>query len=124
MRRHGDLWPMITDMENIRTAFHRAALHKNAHRGVDFLGYRHFNGYKLLRKSTTKRVRKRLAALPLLYKKEKMTFEQFRSSVASTYGWLKHANSHNLRVKIQLKELMNFVGEQQCINLANSRTPP
>ena len=81
--------------------------------GVDFLGYRHFVKYKLLRKSTTKRVRKRLAALPYLYEKKKLTFEQFRSSVASTYGWMKHANTHNLSVKIQLKELMKFVGEQQ-----------
>ncbi|MDR2475420.1 MAG: reverse transcriptase/maturase family protein [Bacteroidales bacterium] len=91
-------------------------------RGVDFLGYRHFNNYILLRKSTTKRVRKRLATLPGLYEKKKITFEQFRSSVASTYGWLKHANSHNLQVKIQLKELMKFVGEQQCRNLASLPT--
>jgi retron-type reverse transcriptase len=82
-------------------------------RGVDFLGYRHFGKFKLLRKSTTKRVRKRLAALPMLYEKKKITFEHLRSSVASTYGWMKHANSHNLQVSIQLKELMKFVGEQQ-----------
>ena len=82
-------------------------------RGVDFLGYRHFNNYKLLRKSTTKRVRKRLASLPRLYEKEQITFEQLRSSVASTYGWFKHANTHNLQVKLQFKELMEYVGEQQ-----------
>jgi retron-type reverse transcriptase len=33
-------------------------------RGVDFLGYRHFNRYTLLRKSTAKRVKKRIRALP------------------------------------------------------------
>jgi len=82
-------------------------------RGVDFLGYRHFDNYKLLRKSTTKRVRKRLTALPYLYEKKKITFEQFRSSVASTFGWFKHANTHNLQVNLQFKELMKYVGEQQ-----------
>jgi hypothetical protein len=80
-------------------------------RGVDFLGYRHFDNYKLLRKSTTKRVRKRLASLPKLYEKNKITAEQYRSSVASTWGWLKHANSHNLQVTLQLKELREKVGE-------------
>jgi len=81
-------------------------------RGVDFLGYRHFDNYKLLRKRTVKRVRKRLSALPYLYENKKITFEQFRSSVASTYGWFKHANSHNLQVKLQFQKLMKFVGEQ------------
>jgi retron-type reverse transcriptase len=81
--------------------------------GVDYLGYRHFDNYVLLRKSTTKRVRKRLALLPVLYEKNKITAEQYRSSVASTYGWLKHANTHNLQVKVQLNELMKKVGELQ-----------
>jgi hypothetical protein len=80
-------------------------------RGVDFLGYRHFNNYILLRKSTTKRVRKRLAMLPNLYEKKMITPEQYRSSVASTWGWLKHANTHNLRVTLQFNELMEKVGK-------------
>jgi len=79
-------------------------------RGVDFLGYRHFDNYILLRKSTVKRVRKRFASLPYLYEHKKITGEQFRSSVASTWGWLKHANSHNLRITLQFKELMEKVG--------------
>jgi retron-type reverse transcriptase len=77
--------------------------------GVDFLGYRHFDNYILLRKRTTKRVVKRLAALPKLYERGKITKEQYRSSVASTYGWLKRANTYNLRVKIQLDELKQKV---------------
>jgi hypothetical protein len=78
--------------------------------GVDFLGYRHFDNYILLRKRTVKRVRKRLAALPALYEKKRITAEQYRSSVASTWGWMKHANTHNLQVIIQLKELREKVG--------------
>jgi retron-type reverse transcriptase len=80
-------------------------------RGVDFLGYRHFDNYILLRKRTTKSVRKRLAALPKLYEKKKITAEKYRSSVASTWGWLKHANTHNLQVAIQFEELKKKVGE-------------
>jgi retron-type reverse transcriptase len=81
--------------------------------GVDFLGYRHFDNYILLRKSTAKRVCKRLIRLPILYGKNEITAEQYRSSVASTYGWLKHANTHNLQVKVKLNELMKKAGELQ-----------
>ena len=77
--------------------------------GVDFLGYRHFNNYILLRKSTTKRVRRRLSKLPKQYDAGQITAEQYRSSVGSTWGWLKHANSHNLMVALKYHELMQEV---------------
>jgi len=77
--------------------------------GVDFLGYRHFNNYILLRKSTTKRVRRRLGRLPKQYSTGQITAEHFRSSVGSTWGWLKHANSHNLMVILKFHELMKEV---------------
>lgn len=79
--------------------------------GIDFLGYRHFKKYILLRKSTSKRVRSRLAKLPDLLKSRKISLEQYRSSIASTYGWLKWANTHNLMLSIKLKELMEMPDE-------------
>ena len=77
--------------------------------GVDFLGYRHFDNYILLRKSTTKRVRRRLERLPKLYAEGRITAEQYRSSVGSSWGWLKHANTHNLIVALQFKDLLKEV---------------
>lgn len=76
--------------------------------GVDFLGYRHFRNYILLRKSTAKRVRKRLQRLPVMLEMGKITKEQFRSSVASTNGWLQWANTHNLKISLELKNLMEL----------------
>jgi hypothetical protein len=73
--------------------------------GVDFLGYRHFPNYILLRKSTAKRVQKRLTHLPYLLESGKITLEQYRSSIASTKGWLKWANTHNFKLSLQLEEL-------------------
>lgn len=74
--------------------------------GVDFLGYRHFpSGYVLLRKSTAKRVKQRLARLPGQLAKGKITPEQYRSSLASTRGWFKWANTHNLALALRLDEL-------------------
>jgi retron-type reverse transcriptase len=75
-------------------------------RGVDFLGYRHFRGYILVRKSTAKRVKKRLKRLPILLAKGKLTTEQYRSSLASTMGWLKWSNSYNLRQSMHIDTLM------------------
>jgi hypothetical protein len=78
-------------------------------RGVDFLGYRHFDNYILLRKSTAKRVRRRMLRLPLQYAQGRITAEQFRSSVGSTWGWLKHANTRNLMVKMDFEKLSREV---------------
>jgi RNA-directed DNA polymerase len=79
-------------------------------RGIDFLGYRHFRKYILLRKSTAKRVRKRLKILPYLLNKGVVTKDQYRSSLASTSGWLKWANSYNLRNKLCIGSLLKEVG--------------
>jgi len=77
--------------------------------GIDFLGYRHFNNYVLLRKSTTKRVKSRLEKLPKLFESGKITKDQFRSSVMSTWGWLKHANTHNLLIALKYRRLKKMV---------------
>lgn len=71
--------------------------------GVDFVGYRHFRGYVLLRKSTAKRMKKRLKSLPWLYKHKRINVDQYRSSIASFGGWLKWANTHNLQISIDLQ---------------------
>lgn len=73
--------------------------------GIDFLGYRHFRDHILLRKSTAKRVRRRLQKLPQLLREGKLSPEQFRSSIASTRGWLQWANTRNLSVSLHLAEL-------------------
>ena len=73
--------------------------------GVDFLGYRHFTSYILLRKSTSKRVKKRLPVILRKYQEGKMTQDRFRSCIESTYGWVQWANTYNFQLKIKLNEL-------------------
>ena len=70
--------------------------------GVDFLGYRHFPDKILLRKSTAKRVMKRIKALPKLLMTGEITFDQYKSSIASTKGWLQWANTYNLKLNLNL----------------------
>ena len=56
-------------------------------RGVDFLGYRFFDGYTLLRKQTVKNIRT----------KSKQGLNQQQK--ASYYGWLKHCDSYRFTEK-------------------------
>lgn len=73
--------------------------------GVDFLGYRHFPKYILLRKNTALRVKRRLENMPVKLEKGLITTNQLRSSIASTKGWLKWACTHNLTLSLKLDEL-------------------
>lgn len=73
--------------------------------GIDFVGYRHFPEYVLIRKSTAKRIKKRLRNLPGQLEIGDITPEQYRSIIASTLGWLKWSNSHNFRQSIGIDKM-------------------
>lgn len=68
-------------------------------RGVDFVGFRHFYGYKLLRKSTCKKFKKKM----LLIRKKKESGRMINYSEwcsGNSYnGWLKWCDSYRLRQK-------------------------
>jgi hypothetical protein len=81
-------------------------------RGVDFLGYRHFRDHILLRKSTAKRIKRRLRALPGLLDRGFIEPENARSVVGSIYGWLRWANTQNFQKTLKLKELTEMVNER------------
>ncbi len=83
--------------------------------GVDFLGYRHFSNYILLRKRTAKRVKARLRALPGLLASGRIGFERYRSSIASTMGWIKWANTHNLALAMDLETLWRSTHDAETI---------
>ena len=82
--------------------------------GVDFLGYRHFRRYVLLRKSTATRVMRRLSALPQRLLRRKISKESARSSLASTKGWMKWANTHNLKLALKIGEIESFLDKEEC----------
>ena len=73
--------------------------------GVDFLGYRHFRDYALLRKSSAVRIKRRLRMLPQLFYKGMLNKDQLRSSIASTTGWLKWCNSFNFVKTLNFQHL-------------------
>lgn len=70
-------------------------------RGIDFVGYKTFRKYKLLRKSTYKRMKTKCIKLE---KKSLLSFSDF-FSVNSYLGWIKWCNGHNLSEKYIIKLL-------------------
>lgn len=68
-------------------------------RGVDFVGYRHFFGYKLLRKTTCKRFKRKARDINKKYKKNNIISFTEYCSINSYKGWMMHCNSYRLRNK-------------------------
>lgn len=82
--------------------------------GVDFLGYRHFpDGKILVRKSTAKRMKKKIKALRWEIKHGVKTKESALSTVASIEGWLKWSKSYNLRQSLHLEELKEAIKDEK-----------
>lgn len=77
----------------------------NVKQGIDFVGYRHFNNYILVRKSTYKRQKQKIKELPLMYERGEITKDKMRSVIDSIYGWTKHANAYNFRQAIKIDEI-------------------
>jgi len=72
-------------------------------RGVDFLGYRFFHNYILLRKSIKKKFVKTIKKIIKNYNKLKWT--EIVNSIMSYYGWIKYGNCKNLQNKYFNKEI-------------------
>ena len=68
-------------------------------RGVDFVGYRTFLNFKLLRKSTCKQFKRQMLRIRRKVESGHQINYSEWCAINSYYGWLKHCNSHNLYVK-------------------------
>ncbi len=83
-------------------------------RGIDFLGYRHFpNGCILLRKATAKRMQKKVKAIPNQIRYGIKTNDQALSTVGSIEGWIKHANTYNLKKAMEMEKLKGEILNEQ-----------
>lgn len=81
-------------------------------RGVDYLGYRHFPKYILVRKRTARRIKHRIRHIAkCLDTYEKVNIERYRGQVDSAHGWLKYANTKNLRRSLNFESLRQRVHE-------------
>jgi len=78
-------------------------------RGVDYLGYRHFRDYVLVRKSTARRIMRKIRKMPELLESGKLAPAYCRSFLASVSGWLRWANTRNLRESLSLDRLTRHI---------------
>lgn len=84
--------------------------------GIDFLGYRHFSsGYILVRKTTAKRMKKRIRRLKWELAKKKITNDRALSVIGSISGWLKWANTYNLQKEVLLMNKFSDFAEEKFI---------
>ena len=67
--------------------------------GIDFVGYRHFREYTLLRKSTSKRLIRKMRDIQNKMERGEEFTESDYGSMNSYKGWLKWCNGHNLYIK-------------------------
>lgn len=80
-------------------------------RGIDFLGYRFFGNYILLRKSIVRRFKHKVIQVKGDYRK--MTMFQVVNGVMSYYGWLKYCSGLGLWKKYVDRE-MKFIMYNVC----------
>jgi len=81
-------------------------------RGIDFLGYRFFHNYTLLRKSTSIQFKKRMKQIK---KKHKLlTPINILSGIMSYWGWMKYANCYRLQKK-HVDDNIKQIANKVCI---------
>lgn len=80
-------------------------------RGLDFLGYRFFGDYRLLRKSTTKRFKNKMLKIR---NKDYINHGHY-TTINSYLGWLKWCNSYNLKQKY-IEPLRSKIQEYERVN--------
>lgn len=81
--------------------------------GLDFLGYRFFKNYVLLRKRTAIRTRRRLLKKTAQFKEDKISFNHYRSILASAKGWMQHASTYNFRQSIDFDGMCKTLNEKR-----------
>lgn len=110
--------------KNLKLKLSKCDLFKTS-RGVDFVGYRHFENYLLLRKSTAKRIKKKIPIVYQKYQKGIISIEEFRSIVDSYIGWAEWANAYNFLNATHLyeyrREIMTKFSEIASENDKNIR---
>jgi len=78
-------------------------------RGIDFLGYRFFHNYTLLRKSIAKKFKQRIRYIKTHW--TDLAPSEILNSVMSYYGWLSYANCNNLTKEYIDKDIHRIFNE-------------
>lgn len=69
-------------------------------RGLDFVGYRIFHYYVLLRKRNLRKIEQKLKEMEELYKNQTISRETVEQTLNGWFGYMNGSNTHNLQQKI------------------------
>lgn len=86
--------------DNLRLQLNNKTAIRPISMGIEFVGYRVFATHRKLKKSSLRKMKKRLKFLKEKYASGKVSFDEANSSVQSYLGVMKHFNSYGLRNKI------------------------
>jgi retron-type reverse transcriptase len=89
-------------------------------RGIDFLGYRSFRNYTLLRKSSATRFKRKILFIEQNY--DKLEPQHIVSSIMSYCGWIKHCDGHHLFKKhiLENENIIAVMNESsKALNITN-----
>lgn len=89
-------------------------------RGVDFLGYRTFLNYTLLRKETCLNMEQKMTALLEKVESGQMMNYSEWCSINSYNGWLKHCNSFRLKRKY-IEPLLPYAEKYYIVNIKSKK---
>ncbi len=78
--------------QRLGLTFSKSVVRPVAH-GLDYIGYRHYPGFVLLRRRSANKIRRRLLNIA----RHEDVSEHARGQLASAHGWLKWACSYNYR---------------------------
>ena len=101
--------------ENRHLVFSKDDIFKTKTQGVDFLGYRFFQRYTLLRKSTSKRLRYKVHELwnminsGYIFSREEALINL--SAICSAIGWIQWADCDNFRKYLGIDKLREYFSQ-------------
>ena len=87
-------------------------------RGIDFVGYRHFGNYVLLRKNTSKNLIRKMKKINNKFNFNKLINYSLWCSINSYKGWIMCCNVHNLENKY-IKPLLPISKKYYCEVIKN-----
>jgi hypothetical protein len=122
MKRFGNLYEKIYSIENIRLAHQNARKGKKFYkevkmvddRGVDFIGYRFFHAFTLLRKSIATNFKNKIKKVRVGFRS--MGKLKVVNGIMSYYGWIKYGDCRRLFRKYVGEDVQNIM-ELFCVLL-------
>ena len=86
-------------------------------RPINFVGFRVFYHYKLLKRFNRKNIQRKLNSFNRLFKEEKIDYDKIYESLHGSFAYMSHANTYYLKNKLVKQIDKNFPNEISGIEI-------